>query len=165
VRVLKLTERGYGRDEDERAAQGQPAAYQVKFKDGLVDTAMEDELLDSREHFTRPDPPAAPALGEAKERIKMLRYQELADDFDRAVSHSIAQPLEFRLVPVGATFIHQGKIKTRNDSDNWAWDFFGGGYSAVGDNETVKPVSPMFSPYDNVPFPEEVAVLYTKLRR
>ena len=34
--------------------------YYVRFKDGFVAEAMEDELLDSRSDFERADPPAKP---------------------------------------------------------------------------------------------------------
>ena len=57
VRVLAMEEPGYGKDEEERAVQGQPAAFKVRFKDGLVGTAMEDELFDDPKLFSRPEPP------------------------------------------------------------------------------------------------------------
>lgn len=110
-----------------------------------------------------------PNVVEAKEQItgfyRQAQAQEISGDLDRAIRNSIGQALEFRLVPVGATFVHNGKIMTRNDSDNWGWDFFRGGYTAIGDNEVVKPVHGTFSPYDNLPFPAEVAVLRQKLRQ
>lgn len=58
VKVVKMEEPGIGKDEDTRIeVEGCPAAFKVKFADGFTGTAMEDELLDSRDHFTRPDPP------------------------------------------------------------------------------------------------------------
>ena len=58
VKVLKLEEPGIGKDETERIEiQGAPAAFIVQFKDGSTGTAMEDELLDSPNDYTRPDPP------------------------------------------------------------------------------------------------------------
>ena len=63
VKVLKMEEPGIGKDEDERiVVQGAPAAFIVKFKDGSTGTAMEDELLDSPEDYTRPDPPPKPSV-------------------------------------------------------------------------------------------------------
>ena len=84
---------------------------------------------------------------------------------DDALSISIGQALPFRLVPVGATFIRDGKILMRQDSETRAWDWFHGGFSPIGENEVVKPVSPMFSPFDRLPFPEETSVLKGKLWR
>jgi hypothetical protein len=41
----------------ERAENGQPKAYRVRFDDGLEWTAFEDELLTDPSGFERPDPP------------------------------------------------------------------------------------------------------------
>lgn len=41
----------------ERAEDGCPIAYEVKFSDGLVGTVMEDELFYDRSSWNRPDPP------------------------------------------------------------------------------------------------------------
>ena len=41
----------------ERAYEGCPCLYRVRFEDGLEWDVFEDELLDSPEEFTRPDPP------------------------------------------------------------------------------------------------------------
>ena len=56
VKVLKMEEPGIGENEDDRAEEGCPAGFLVKFSDGYRGTAMEDELLDSKSHFIRPDP-------------------------------------------------------------------------------------------------------------
>ena len=41
----------------ERIECGQPIAYVVRFNDGELFTAAEDELLTRRKQFKRPDPP------------------------------------------------------------------------------------------------------------
>lgn len=56
VRVLRMIERGYGQTEDERGEHGQPAVFRIEFKDGQRFDATEDELLDSRAEFNRPEP-------------------------------------------------------------------------------------------------------------
>ena len=61
VKVLRTEARGGGKDENERAYNGHPAAFKIRFADGFEHTGMEDELLDSREEFNRPDPPLPPA--------------------------------------------------------------------------------------------------------
>jgi hypothetical protein len=57
VTVLKLTERGGGDTKRERCANGEPAVYDVQFADGFIGAAVEDELVDSKKQFFRPDPP------------------------------------------------------------------------------------------------------------
>lgn len=57
VKVLKMEDPGIGKDETERAKEGCPAAFKVKFSDGMTYTAMEDELLDSQSDFINNDPP------------------------------------------------------------------------------------------------------------
>jgi len=44
----------------ERAESGHLLTYQVQFNDGFVWTVFEDELLNSRSQFERPDPPSPP---------------------------------------------------------------------------------------------------------
>jgi len=41
----------------ERINGGTPINYRIKFADGLVAEAAEDEILDSRKQFSRPNPP------------------------------------------------------------------------------------------------------------
>jgi hypothetical protein len=41
-----------------RCADAVQAVYKIQFSDGYIDTAFEDELLDSQDEFERPDPPA-----------------------------------------------------------------------------------------------------------
>ena len=41
----------------ERGEQGHQIIYHVRFQDGLEWDVFEDELLDSPDHFTRPNPP------------------------------------------------------------------------------------------------------------
>ena len=42
----------------ERQENGCPLAFKVTFSNGFKSTAMEDELLDSKKEFYRPDPPS-----------------------------------------------------------------------------------------------------------
>ena len=44
----------------ERREEACPLVYRVKFDDGFVGDAMEDELMDSRKQFNRPNPPKMP---------------------------------------------------------------------------------------------------------
>jgi len=48
------------RSQQERMEAGLPLAYRVRFADGYVDDAMEDELYDDPKDFERPDPPSGP---------------------------------------------------------------------------------------------------------
>lgn len=57
VTVLKLVEPGFGKTQNDRAYNGESAIYSVRFPDGLEWDAFEDELLDSKKDFFRPDPP------------------------------------------------------------------------------------------------------------
>ena len=43
----------------ERVEQGTPLVYTIYFEDGTKGAAFEDELLDNKEDFERPDPPKA----------------------------------------------------------------------------------------------------------
>ncbi len=109
IKVLKMEERGFGSNEDERAQQGQPAAFKIKFDDGFTATAMEDELLDSPEHYINKDPPPPPHLREqhlsAEEMAilkrqtrprRRLRFREDEEDLElhKDVTHS--DPAEIR---------------------------------------------------------------------
>ena len=42
---------------EERCENGLPICYKIKFSDGYVHTATEDELFDNKRDFNRPDPP------------------------------------------------------------------------------------------------------------
>lgn len=97
--------------------------------------------------------------------IYPIREGRVPGNLDDALSTSIGQALPFRNVPVGATFIHDGNIIARRDSEARGWRWFGGGYVAIGENEVVRPVTAQFSPFDKLPFPEEISVLRGKLRR
>lgn len=58
VTVLGLVEEGYGETPQDRADQGEPASYLVRFKDGVEWEVFEDEiLLDSPKDFCKEDPP------------------------------------------------------------------------------------------------------------
>lgn len=41
----------------ERMEEGTPWTYTIRFADGTTGCAVEDELMDSRDLFCRPDPP------------------------------------------------------------------------------------------------------------
>lgn len=47
----------HGSTIDERASEGMPRTYRVRFDDGHEGSAWEDELLTHPKHFYRPDPP------------------------------------------------------------------------------------------------------------
>lgn len=53
VVVQKMIERGFGRSLMERAQNGQPRAYQVRFKDGLKYDVFEDELWTDSKYFIK----------------------------------------------------------------------------------------------------------------
>lgn len=44
----------------ERMEEGLPLTYLVRFNDGFTYHAMEDELMETEEHFSRPCPPLIP---------------------------------------------------------------------------------------------------------
>lgn len=105
VDVLKREEPGYGKDEDERAYEGQPAVYEVIFKDGFKGTAMEDELLDSPEHYINADPPKKPKVQETRlssQEMAILkkahrtkhrrRLREVQNEFDEVGGYNVRPP-------------------------------------------------------------------------
>jgi len=57
VTVVSLEESGIGDTKAERAINGCPAVYTVRFEDGYVGDVFEDELVYQRSQFVRPDPP------------------------------------------------------------------------------------------------------------
>jgi hypothetical protein len=57
VKVLSISELGVGDTKYERLMEGQPRVYKVRFKDGLEWDVFEDELMESRTEFSRPEPP------------------------------------------------------------------------------------------------------------
>lgn len=67
VQVVKMTDRGYGRTYADRAENGAPRMYRIKFLDGLVSDAFEDELYTSTRFWTRDfDPPSDEAIARAR---------------------------------------------------------------------------------------------------
>jgi hypothetical protein len=80
VTVLKLTERGGGDTKRERCANGEPAAYDVKFADGFIGTAVEDELVDSKKQFFRPDSPRRSGRNPAVGRCFVDAYMAVLKD-------------------------------------------------------------------------------------
>jgi hypothetical protein len=48
--------------QEERYKEGIPLAYHVVFEDGYKGDAMEDELMQSRKQFNRPNPPKKPKV-------------------------------------------------------------------------------------------------------
>jgi len=57
VKVLSLSEPGYGKNKLERMKEGQPAVFKVEFDDDLKYDVYEDELMTSKRSFSRPNPP------------------------------------------------------------------------------------------------------------
>lgn len=57
VKVLSISVIGNGHTPQERAENSEPRVYKVKFKDGLEWDVFEDELMNSKEDFYRPNPP------------------------------------------------------------------------------------------------------------
>jgi hypothetical protein len=55
VSVLKIKERGGGETPDERAENGWPRTYLIRFSDGFAATAFEDELVTDKTEYFRPD--------------------------------------------------------------------------------------------------------------
>ncbi len=58
VEILSIVEIGGGNTQEERANEGMPRVYQVKFlQDGFIGDAFEDELMDSEEEYFMDNPP------------------------------------------------------------------------------------------------------------
>ena len=57
VEVLSISEMGNGDTPQERGENGEPRVYKVRFEDGFEYDVFEDELMDSKDDFYRPDPP------------------------------------------------------------------------------------------------------------
>lgn len=57
VIVIKIMELGFGLTKTERLKNGEPRVYKVKFDDGFEYDVFEDELMNSKDEFYRPDPP------------------------------------------------------------------------------------------------------------
>jgi hypothetical protein len=56
VKILSVSAWSFDELQD-RIGDGQPRVYSVQFKDGFIADVLEDELMESREGFYRPDPP------------------------------------------------------------------------------------------------------------
>jgi hypothetical protein len=60
VIINRLVEPGVGDTKYERLVEyGVPAIYNVTFNDGYTYDVFEDEILDSPDEYTRPDPPSS----------------------------------------------------------------------------------------------------------
>jgi hypothetical protein len=57
VLVLSIVELGCLDTKLERLLEGCPRVYKVVFEDGFEYDVFEDELIESKEQFERPDPP------------------------------------------------------------------------------------------------------------
>ena len=57
VLVLSITHNGGGNTPKERAEDGDPRVYKVRFIDGFEYDVFEDELMDDPSGFYRPNPP------------------------------------------------------------------------------------------------------------
>lgn len=57
VDVIEISGEGGGDNIEERLNNGHPRTYKIRFDDGYIDDAFEDELLVSSNEFVRPDPP------------------------------------------------------------------------------------------------------------
>ena len=55
VTVLGVDDPGYGGTPEERAEEGQPRVYFIRFDDGYEHSAFEDELVDSEEDYYMED--------------------------------------------------------------------------------------------------------------
>ena len=57
VKVLDIVELGNGKTKEERLEIGEPRIYKVKFNDDFICDIFEDELLNNKSEFCRPEPP------------------------------------------------------------------------------------------------------------
>jgi hypothetical protein len=57
ITIVSLIEKGYGKTQQERGDNGHPAMYKIRFQDGFEGGVFEDEIMDSKKEFYRPDPP------------------------------------------------------------------------------------------------------------
>jgi predicted nucleotidyltransferase len=55
--IIKLVDEGVGLTQEERLESGSLMIYSVRFKDGFEGEAFEDEIMESRNSFYRPNPP------------------------------------------------------------------------------------------------------------
>jgi hypothetical protein len=74
ITVISMIESGGGKTEEERGYNGHSAAFRIRFKDGSEGDAFEDELLDSKSEFTRPDPPLPPNLRKGKKATRSKAF-------------------------------------------------------------------------------------------
>jgi len=81
----------------------------------------------------------------AKDFIKKVYVSTISqEDRDSCVRKSIKWPQPFAVVPIGSSFLYNGAICFRYDSDNWGWQVMRpqGRYVPIRDDEIVEPVTP-----------------------
>ena len=67
VEIMKMTNPGYGRTYRDRAWDGEPRMYRIRFLDGWVGGAFEDELYTSTKYWSRPfNPPSDEEIARAR---------------------------------------------------------------------------------------------------
>jgi len=95
VLVLSIVELGCGDTKLERLLEGCPRVYRVVFEDGFEYDVFEDELMESKEEFERPDAPKnlqesiRRILKEETNRMNAILRRVPHDDLEREFKESL----------------------------------------------------------------------------
>jgi len=88
VLVLSIVEFGCGETKLERLLEGCPRVYRVVFEDGFEYDVFEDELMESKEEFERPD---APKINIQEQITRIQSMMELKESFTGETPTDIRQ--------------------------------------------------------------------------
>ena len=89
VLVLSIVELGCGDTKLERLLEGCPRVYRVVFEDGFEYDVFEDELMESKEEFERPDAPKRNQQEQISRIQSMMEINEKKDKFDRYIINTL----------------------------------------------------------------------------
>jgi DNA-directed RNA polymerase subunit RPC12/RpoP len=132
VLVLSIVEPGCGDTKLERLLEGCPRVYSVVFEDGFEYDVFEDELMESKENFERPDAPKRnqQELDEYARTLKNARQQGVGLRFPKSAIKS--NPSRFR--PYNRKGVNESDLETKQNDKKivcekcgWSWDLSDGG--------------------------------------
>jgi hypothetical protein len=158
VLVLSIVELGCGETKLERLLEGCPRVYRVVFEDGFEYDVFEDELMESKEKFERPDVPKR----NLQEHIRKVLKEELKTKFflRRVTPEEVAKYFSlfddqiFFETETYEEFRYQLVLKSL---EHVMWQEYNMGWEELPEQEEIEYVNQIAEMYDDI-----LLVLYNR---